>query len=610
MTAITLPVGALIKFNSIALSEHNRNPMSIGYTRIEKTQRMSNGTLRKFFIADKKSLTVSWDSLPSYSNYTVDNGWGALDIKNFYESYLGKASFPVTISYSSLGGMTTETMNMYFTSFSCEVLKRNVYSEITRKSSNITAVTNNGSSLTYTGSNSFSAGDVLTVSGFDTDAYNVSNGVVTSANSSSFTVSKSGLTASVTEASSNGTAFTYYATNTFSAGDVVSISGFKTATITGASTSGGKITYTTSAAHGFANGDMVNITGISNNGYNFSNALVSEVTGTTFKVVGTETGAATFSGASASIVYNKTNVDIASATDYYFTVADTATPPTIVLTSSGTATLYSESTQFSVTEFVPTLNTNVKYTAAGHDLEVGDKVSISGIRSTATITNAAKLTGNDVIPYEGTIDAVKLEDNVATVYFSDSTFGTYPWNIGDSITISGCSNTVFNGTYTVTATPTNFSVSFSKTNANIPLDSDATGTGTNNTWSSGMTKYTAANNFAKNDIVSITGITPSEYNNSFARIAYATSSYFLVPGNITVKYRKPGSASSIFNLSNVQISAVDKNTFTVPFAQATGSSVSGLSGVTVSKYVEYNAYGVAIATPQEFWSLSLSLEEI
>jgi hypothetical protein len=126
---IRLPVGSLIKFNLDALSEHNRNPMSIGYNRIEKTQRMSNGTLRKFFIADKKTLSVSWDQLPSYYNYTVDGGWGALDIKTFYEGVLGKSSFPVTIAYSTATGSTTEVMNMIFTSFSCEVTKRNVYSE-------------------------------------------------------------------------------------------------------------------------------------------------------------------------------------------------------------------------------------------------------------------------------------------------------------------------------------------------------------------------------------------------------------------------------------------------------------------------------------------------
>lgn len=607
MTYITLPVGALLKFNSVAISEHNRNPLSIGYNRIEKSQRMSNGSLRKFFIADKKTLSASWSSLPSYSNYTVDGAWGALDLRSFYQSTTG--AFPVTITRSTQTGSTTETMSMVFTSFSCELTKRNIYSDIDAKTASITAVTHNGSSITYTGSNSFAAGEVVSVSGFDTELYNVSNAAITSANSTSFTVAKTGSQASVTEASSDGTKFTYYATNTFSAGDVVSVSGFKTATITGASTANGKITYN-STAHGFAVNDVINITGISNNGYNFSKATITNVTTDTFSVLGTEVGSATFTGAQASLVYNKTNVDILSATDYYFTIADTSSQATVVLQTAGTATLYSESTQFNITAFTPTVNSSVTYTSASHDLEVGDAVSISGIRSTATITNAAKLTGNDVVSHLATVDAVKLVDNVATVYFSDSTFNTYTWNVGDSISISNCSNSVFNGTHTVTAVPTNFSVSFTKTNANIPLDSSATGDAVNNTWSAGMIKYTATNTFAKNDVVSITGITPSDYNNSSARIAYATSSYFLVPGSITVKYRKPGSASSIFNLSNVIISAVTTDTFTVPFTSATGSAVTGLTGVKVNKYVNYTASARTVATPQEFWTVSLSLEEV
>ena len=608
MTFITLPVGSLIKLNDVALSEHNRNPVGIGYNRIEKSQRMSNGTLRRFFIADKKTLTVSWNMLPSYSNYTVDGGYGALDLKAFYES-VAQSTFNVKLKTSTLTGSTDNSFTMVFSSFTCELMKRNVFSDITVKSATITAATNNGSSITYTAPNSFAVNDVVTVSGFDTEVYNVYKAVVTSRSGTSFTVAKSGTTASVTEASSSGSAFTYYATNTFSAGDVVSVSGFKTATITGASTSGGKITYA-ATAHGFLVNDVINITGISTAGYNLSKAVITNITTNTFSVVGTESAAATFTGAQASLVYNKTNADILDAADYYFTIADTSSQATVVLGSAGTATLYSESTQFSVTGFEPTAGTNVKYTSASHDLEVGDRVSISGIRSTATITTAANLTGDNVIPHLATIDAVKLQDNVATVYFSDSSFNTYPWNIGDQVTISNCSNSVFNGTHTVTAVPTNFSISFAKTNTDIALDSSATGDGANNTWSSGMIKYTAANTFAKNDIVAITGITPSDYNNPSARIAYATSSYFLVPGSITTKYRKGGSVASIFNLSNVVISAVTKDTFTVPFTSAAGSLVTGLSGVTVSKYVNYTASAQTVAVPQEFWTVSLSLEEV
>ena len=55
---VYLPVGSLLYIDTSAtndptwvkLSEHNRQPMSIGQNRIQKVTRMSNGTLRKFLI--------------------------------------------------------------------------------------------------------------------------------------------------------------------------------------------------------------------------------------------------------------------------------------------------------------------------------------------------------------------------------------------------------------------------------------------------------------------------------------------------------------------------------------------------------------------------------
>ena len=120
MATIYLPVGSLLYFNStLKLSEHNRQPVSLTNNRIEKTQRMSDGTMRKFFITDKKQINVSWNMLPSYYTYTVDGGYGAVDIKNFYEgtasktsgALSGQSNFDVTISY----GGSSQTLNMIFT---------------------------------------------------------------------------------------------------------------------------------------------------------------------------------------------------------------------------------------------------------------------------------------------------------------------------------------------------------------------------------------------------------------------------------------------------------------------------------------------------------------
>jgi len=131
MPTIYLPAGSLIYLNTtLKLSEHNRQPVSIQTNRIEKQQRMANGTLRKFFIADKKTLSLNWDMLPSFYTFTVDGGYGAMDLKAFYDGSAAKASgalsgrnsFDVTLSY----GGTTETLTMIFTSCSFELVKRNV----------------------------------------------------------------------------------------------------------------------------------------------------------------------------------------------------------------------------------------------------------------------------------------------------------------------------------------------------------------------------------------------------------------------------------------------------------------------------------------------------
>jgi hypothetical protein len=92
--------------------------------RIEKTQRMSNGSLRKIFIADKDTLAVSWTQLPSYSDMTADGNWGAMNIKEFYES-VGQGVVKVKVSPNGVAGREKQ-MTMSFTSASFIMTKRNV----------------------------------------------------------------------------------------------------------------------------------------------------------------------------------------------------------------------------------------------------------------------------------------------------------------------------------------------------------------------------------------------------------------------------------------------------------------------------------------------------
>lgn len=128
--SINLPVGSalFIDISSTStptwqkISEHNRAPISLDPYRHEQTQRMANGSLRKIFIADKKTVSTSWSTLPSYTTMTVDGGYGAEDLRNFYLNK-GKGSFKVKISYN---GTREEIFTAFFSNFSMTMTKRNV----------------------------------------------------------------------------------------------------------------------------------------------------------------------------------------------------------------------------------------------------------------------------------------------------------------------------------------------------------------------------------------------------------------------------------------------------------------------------------------------------
>jgi hypothetical protein len=133
----------------IILSDHNRSPIDLTLDRIETRERMINGRMRSYHIADKRRISVSWDMLPSrrfsedpkfdedgqttianfdpyQDQFTVDGGAGGVDILNWYENHTG--SFFVLLSYdsTSYGSLTdyTEVIEMYIADFSYSVQKR------------------------------------------------------------------------------------------------------------------------------------------------------------------------------------------------------------------------------------------------------------------------------------------------------------------------------------------------------------------------------------------------------------------------------------------------------------------------------------------------------
>jgi hypothetical protein len=127
---LATPASTSLSFRNI--SDHNRSEFSATPMRIEKQQRMSNGSLRKFYVADKMTFNVSWSMLPSYRAETADGYWGAEDLRQFYASDEGKASFRILLNFAKGGTkqdtelLGAEPYTVVFKDFSAVVVKRGI----------------------------------------------------------------------------------------------------------------------------------------------------------------------------------------------------------------------------------------------------------------------------------------------------------------------------------------------------------------------------------------------------------------------------------------------------------------------------------------------------
>ena len=123
---LATPAGTTKIWNKV--SEHNRSPVEFNIERIEKAVRTSNGTLRKNHVADKRQFSMSWDMLPSYRTLTVDGGWGAEDLRQFYLSDDGKKTFNIRLNLAQTGSDQStsgyESYNVSVSGFNCTLVKR------------------------------------------------------------------------------------------------------------------------------------------------------------------------------------------------------------------------------------------------------------------------------------------------------------------------------------------------------------------------------------------------------------------------------------------------------------------------------------------------------
>ena len=137
----------------IILSDHNRKPIDMSFDRIEQRQRMINGRMRSYHVADKLKIDVSWDMLPSRSfagkpnfsttganslaadqKYTVDGGAGGIELLDWYKAHPGP--FWVYLAYDKHSDFKAagneynrlaqynQVIEMYIADFSYSIVKR------------------------------------------------------------------------------------------------------------------------------------------------------------------------------------------------------------------------------------------------------------------------------------------------------------------------------------------------------------------------------------------------------------------------------------------------------------------------------------------------------
>lgn len=135
----------------IIVSDHNRSEISFSNERIETRQRMVNGGMRSYWIADKLKISSSWERLPSrpfsrqitfnsdgtiasspdtYISHTVDGAAGGVDMLNWYSTHPG--SFYLFLSYDKYGPEEnrnrlqtySQVLKVYFSAFDYNVEKR------------------------------------------------------------------------------------------------------------------------------------------------------------------------------------------------------------------------------------------------------------------------------------------------------------------------------------------------------------------------------------------------------------------------------------------------------------------------------------------------------
>lgn len=117
----------------VKISDHNRAELSVDVERLESKQRMSDGTLRRYFVSQKRTWSTSWDMFPSRASALLVNGQDGEWMEQFNQDTNG--SFLMRLRggddiNKATSDSSIEEVRVMISEFSHSVLKRGTATDL------------------------------------------------------------------------------------------------------------------------------------------------------------------------------------------------------------------------------------------------------------------------------------------------------------------------------------------------------------------------------------------------------------------------------------------------------------------------------------------------
>lgn len=138
------------------LTDHNRQDVEVSPELIESQSRMANGKMRKYVIAQKNTISTSWDYVPSKSSECVDGNKSAAWLESFYKANAGIPIYLKVISSEiepdpTLAGLPLDSnfkdartgskiYNVFISNFSKTIINRTKVSDYVNMSIEFTEI--------------------------------------------------------------------------------------------------------------------------------------------------------------------------------------------------------------------------------------------------------------------------------------------------------------------------------------------------------------------------------------------------------------------------------------------------------------------------------------